>query len=246
LWPRFSSTLSWKNLVKESGRRALLRGVDSWLLKRNVTEVVAQSRTIQTRLAADFGIRADVLWPPPPQRAYRRERYGDEIFVISRLNPLKRVDLLIAALAEPTARHVRALVAGEGESRPHLEALAQQLGVSGRVKFLGRITDDQMLRHLAQCRAVCFTPLAEDYGFVTVEAFASGRAVVTCSDSGGPAELVSHGRTGFVTEPTAAGVATALAQLTDDRALAEALGTNAAAAAAAMTWASAVQRLVIV
>ena len=56
--------------------------------------------------------------------------------------------------------------------------------------------------HLARCRAVCFPPFQEDYGFVTVEAFASRKAVVTCRDSGGPAELVVDGVNGFVCEPT--------------------------------------------
>ena len=74
------------------------------------------------------------------------------------------------------------------------QEVAQRYGVKGltsldvaaRVTFLGRIDDDAMLDRLARCRAVCFTPLDEDYGFVTVEAFASRKAVVTCRDSGGP------------------------------------------------------------
>jgi glycosyltransferase involved in cell wall biosynthesis len=49
-----------------------------------------------------------------------------------------------------------------------------------------------------------FPPLQEDYGFVTVEAFASRKAVITCRDSGGPAELVQDGVSGFVCEPTPA------------------------------------------
>ena len=48
-----------------------------------------------------------MLYPPPPQRDYRCDEYGDYIFVVSRLTPLKRVDLLIRALAEPAARHSR-------------------------------------------------------------------------------------------------------------------------------------------
>ena len=47
-------------------------------------------------------------------------------------------------------------------------------------------------------------PVQEDYGFVTVEAFASRKAVVTCTDSGGPAELVVDGTNGYVSEPNAA------------------------------------------
>jgi glycosyltransferase involved in cell wall biosynthesis len=81
---------------------------------------------------------------------------------------------------------------------------------------------------------------------VTVEAFASAKAVVTCRDSGGPAELVRDGESGLVCEPTPAALAVALARLMDDRALAERLGKGAAAQVAGMKWPDAVKRLVIV
>jgi len=138
------------------------------------------------------------------------------------------------------------VIAGEGDERHELEQLARTLGVADRVTFAGRIGEETMLGHLARCRAVAFTPLAEDYGFVTVEAFASRKAVITCADSGGPTELVKDDETGVVCEPTPASVAIAIARLTDDRRLAERLGANAAARAAAMSWDAAVQRLVIV
>src|SRR6185436_4116502 len=124
-----------------------------WLLKNNVTEVVAQSRTIQGRLARDLNIRADVLRPPPPPRAYRCDGYGYYIFAISRLTPLKRMDLLVKALAEPAARRARAVIAGDGEDRAELEALTARLGIADRVTLAGRITDEALLDHLARCRA---------------------------------------------------------------------------------------------
>ena len=116
---------------------------------------------------------------------------------------------LSMALAEPAARHVRAVIAGEGESRADLERLSASLGVSGRVTWLGRVSDEALIDHLARCRAVCFPPLGEDYGFVTVEAFASRKAVLTCIDSGGPSELVRDGETGLVCDPTPGALAAA-------------------------------------
>jgi glycosyltransferase involved in cell wall biosynthesis len=162
------------------------------------------------------------------------------------LTTLKRLDLLLAALAEPSAREIRAVIAGDGESRDALETLAVSLGVADRVTFLGRIDDQAKLDHLAKCRAVCFTPFAEDYGFVTVEAFASRKAVVTCHDSGGPTELVRHDETGLVCGPTAAGLAAALARVNREPGLAERLGGRAEAVAASMTWPSVVRRLMLV
>ena len=246
LWPRFAASLSPHGRVKEWAKRVAIRAADRWLLTHNVTEVVAQSRTVQRRLALDLQVKSDVVLPPPPPRAYRCDRYGDYIFAVSRLTPLKRLDLLIRALAEPSARHARVVIAGEGESRPDLERLLATLGLSDRVTFLGRISDEALVDHLARCRAVCFPPLDEDYGFVTVEAFASRKAVLTCVDSGGPAELVRDGETGLVCDPTPASIAAAIARVMDDGALAERLGNGAAARVATLTWPAAVKRLVIV
>jgi glycosyltransferase involved in cell wall biosynthesis len=246
LWPRFADALSPRGRVKERAKRVVIRAVDRWLLTRNVTELIAQSHTVQRRLAIDLGVTSDVLRPPPPQRAYRCERYGDYIFAVSRLTPLKRLDLVIRALAEPAARHVRAVIAGEGESRADLERLSASLGVSGRVTWLGRVSDEALIDHLARCRAVCFPPLGEDYGFVTVEAFASRKAVLTCIDSGGPSELVRDGETGLVCDPTPGAMAAAIARVTDDAGFAERLGGAAAEWAARLTWPAAVKRLVIV
>jgi glycosyltransferase involved in cell wall biosynthesis len=246
LWPAFAASISARARMKERVRRLLIHAADWWLLRYRARQVVAQSRTIQRRLMDDLGVRAEVLWPPPPVRAYRCEAYGDYIFTVSRLTHTKRVDLLIRALAEPAARHVRAVIAGEGECRGDLEAMASELGVSGRVRFAGRLEEDELTLHLAQCRAVCFTPYGEDYGFVTSEAFASGKAVLTCSDSGGPTELVRDGETGLVADPAPGDLATALARVMDDRALAERLGRAGSAQVAAMTWPDAVKRLVIV
>jgi glycosyltransferase involved in cell wall biosynthesis len=245
-WPEFAASISRRNRMKERVRRVLTHAADRYFLKQHVTRLVAQSQTIQRRLAHDFGIHAGVLLPPPPPRAYRCDTYGDEIFAISRLTAHKRVDLLIRALAEPPARHVRAAIAGEGESMGDLHRLAASLGVADRVAFLGRIDDDTMLDRLARCRAVCFTPFGEDYGFVTVEAFASRKPVVTCRDSGGPAELVRDGETGCLCDPTPSSVAQGIGRLVDDRALAERLGANASARVAAMTWSDAIRGLVVV
>jgi glycosyltransferase involved in cell wall biosynthesis len=246
LWPRFASAISRRARMKERMRRAFLHAVDWWLLTRHVTDVVAQSRTIQRRLSHDFGIRADVLLPPAPPRAYRCDEYGDYIFTVSRLTPMKRIDLVIRALAEATAANVRLVIAGEGPSRGELEDEAAKCRVGDRVVFLGRIDESTLIDHLARCRAVCFPPSNEDYGFVTVEAFASRKAVVTCQDSGGPTELVRDGDNGFVCEPTPAALGLALARLCDDRPLAERLGSAAAMQAAALTWRATINRLVIV
>lgn len=244
-WPAFSASISAPNRVKESIRRALTHAADRHLLTQHVTRVVAQSQTIQRRLLEDFGIRANVILPPPPQRPYRCDGYGAEMLVISRLTPHKRVDLVLRAIAEPAARHARVTIVGDGDCRTELERLASTLGVANRTTFLGAVDDRTLVDWLAKCRAVCFTPVEEDYGFVTVEAFAARKAVITCHDSGGPSELVVDGESGFICEPTPASVAAAIARLVEDATLAERLGDKGGARAAEMTWSSVVAALLV-
>jgi glycosyltransferase involved in cell wall biosynthesis len=243
LWERFSSGLSPQNRLKESVRRRVLHAADRYLLTRNVSRLFVQSQTIQARLRMWPELKSTVLYPPAPQRPYRCEEFGDYIFMVSRLTPLKRADLLIRALATPEGRGIRAVIGGEGEEHANLTALARELGASDRISLTGSLTDEQLLDHLARCRAVCFPPLEEDYGFVTAEAFASGKAVVTCQDSGGPAELVEPGRTGLVCEATPEALARALARLMDDKPLAEKMGAAARVSADRSSWSNAVTAL---
>ncbi len=241
LWPRFRGSLSWKGKIKESLRRFLIHRLDEFCLDHRVKKLYAQSRTIQARLSAWGGHASEVLYPPAVVRPYRTDGYGDYFFAVSRLVPLKRFDLLLRAVA---GARVRCLIAGEGPERENLESLARDLGVDSLVRFLGRIEDADLISHYARCRAVVFPAYAEDYGLVTLEAFSSGKPVITCDDSGGPAELVVHEKNGLVTNADPAALAEAMRRLADERALTEKMGKEALAEAKQHSWEDAIRKLV--
>jgi glycosyltransferase involved in cell wall biosynthesis len=242
LWDQFSSHLSWKGRIKEGMRRALIHRVDKHLFNKMQRRYVI-STTVQARLRRFGGIQSTVLYPPPPKRDYRHESYGNYLFGVSRLSPLKRFDLVLRALAEPVAAGIPFVIAGEGAELERLRGLAGHLGIEDRVKFVGRLSDKEMIEHFARCRAVVFPPFNEDYGFVTVEAFMCGKPVITCADSGGPSELVRDGENGYVTDPAPEALAVAMRKLTDDRNLAQRLGEAGHAMATQMTWSKAIQEL---
>ena len=242
-WPRFSKPLSWQARAKERLRRRVIHAADRYLLTRNVRRVFAQSTTIQRRLEQWGGIPSQVLRPPPPPRPYRCDGYGDYLFVVSRLSPLKRVGLVLEALAHPVAGGIRCVIAGDGEEHAALRARIDTLGLGGRVRLAGSIGDTELVEHLARCRAVCYPPSAEDYGLVTLEAFVSRKAIITCSDSGGPAELVRPDEDGLVVAPEPESLATAFRRVMDDVAFAERLGAAAEARAAEFTWDKTIPRL---
>ncbi|HJU41199.1 MAG TPA: glycosyltransferase, partial [Vicinamibacterales bacterium] len=233
-----------KGRIKEGMRRALIHRVDKYLFERMQKRFVI-SATVQARLRRFGGIQSDVLYPPPPKRDYRHDYYGDYLFGVSRLAPLKRFDLVLRALAEPVAAGIKCVIAGEGAELDRLMQLRSHLELEHRVQFVGRLDEEGLIEHLARCRAVVFPPWNEDYGFVTVEAFMCGKPVITCHDSGGPAELVHDGENGLVTAPAAEALAHAMRRVMDDRNLAMRMGEEGTRQARAMTWSGAIRQLLL-
>ena len=234
-----------KGRLKETVRRFFIHRLDRRLLSQNVNRFLTISKTVTDRVEHFIGVPSTVLHPPAPARAYRCEGYEPYVFAVSRLHTLKRMDLLIEAMAAMKDRSLRAVIAGEGDDEPRLKAMIREKGLEGRVGLAGPLSEEGKLDHYARCRVVYFAPLNEDYGFVTLEAMSSGKPVLTATDAGGPTEQVEHQSTGWVLEPSARAFADALDQVAADRALAERLGRNALAYAARHTWEQVVPSLLL-
>jgi glycosyltransferase involved in cell wall biosynthesis len=185
----------------------------------------AISRNVAARLRRFNGLDAEPLYPPPKLAGrLAAGGYGDAVFTAGRLDPTKRFDLLLRALAA-CRTPVRARLAGEGPERERLEALARELGIAERVDFLGWVDEERLLGEYRDALAVFYAPYDEDYGYVTIEAFRCAKPVLTATDSGGVLEFVEDGRNGFAVpaeEPGA--MAARLDALFSDRELAARLG----------------------
>ncbi len=89
-----------------------------------------------------------------------------------------------------------------GRSATRLERLAAELHLGERVRFLGRVPDDELVHLYRACRAVVYVPIDEDYGYAAVEGLMAGKPVLTATDSGGTREfVVADGVNGAVVAP---------------------------------------------
>ncbi|MCC7416503.1 MAG: glycosyltransferase family 4 protein [Acidobacteria bacterium] len=202
------------------------------------------AKNTSARLALYNGMAADPLYHPPPLAARMRPGpYGSYILSAGRLEPTKRVDLIIRAFAK-TRPPLRLFVVGEGPLGPDLRALAESLGVHDRVTFTGRVDEHPLVDLYAEALAVVFPPYDEDYGYVTLEAFLARKPVITTTDAGGPLEFVEHEATGLVAAPDPESIAAAIERLASDRACAARLGDAGFERARAITWDAVIDRLV--
>ena len=119
------------------------------------------------------------------------------------------------------------MICGESEDSAYYDQLRNDiatLGLRNRVTLLGRVGEKEKLRLYADCLAVLYPPSDEDYGYITLEAMLSSKAVVTCTDSGGPLEFVVDGVTGSVAAPEPEPLGRAMARMWENRAVAATMG----------------------
>jgi glycosyltransferase involved in cell wall biosynthesis len=181
----------------------------------NAKAVFTIAERVSQRLMQHNGIASKALYhPPADDAAFHCAEAMPYIFAPSRLEILKRQDLLLKAVAA-CPRPVQVIFGGTGGRRSFLEDLARELGITDRVRFLGEISRAEMIALYAHATAVFFGPLDEDYGYVTLEAMLSSKPVITCTDSGGPLEFVIDNETGLICAPTVEGVAQALVRIVD-------------------------------
>jgi glycosyltransferase involved in cell wall biosynthesis len=223
--------------------REKLITIDSRML-RECERIFTNSRNTADRLRKFNDVSATPMYHPPPlARQLREGSFGDYVLVVARLEPLKRVELAIRAMAH-VPPPLRLVVVGDGTARAAIERAASESGAGDRIEFTGALWGEAVARLYADALAVVYTPFDEDYGYVTLEAFLAGKPVVTATDSGGPLEFVRDGGSGFVCAPNPRGVADAINRLAVDRALAERLGRAGQACARTITWDGVIEQLV--
>lgn len=108
---------------------------------------------------------------------------------------VKNIPMLLRAAAQVNNAHVHFIVAGEGELRLSLEAMAAELGVADRVHFIGSC--DNVAELLAISFAGVLTSKAEGFSNSLIEYMAAGLPVVA-TNVGGAAEVIEDGVNGYL------------------------------------------------
>jgi phosphatidylinositol alpha-1,6-mannosyltransferase len=192
----------------------------AWMVRgvlRNAEFLIANSRNTARILHLEWGVPAervcvlhpgvdtDYFCPAGDDRAIRQRRgWGDRpvILTVGRLQKRKGHDVMIQALGtiRRSVPNVLYVVAGDGEERPALDALAASEGAVDHVQFLGEIGDADLLACYRQCDLFVLPNRQvgkdiEGFGMVLLEAQACGKAVVAGA-SGGTAETMRIPQTG--------------------------------------------------
>ncbi|MCU1680277.1 MAG: glucosyltransferase [Amycolatopsis sp.] len=157
-------------------------------------ELLATHGLPEAAHAVSCGI--DVAHYAPERREIHTR--GTSVLFVGRLDREKNVDELIRAVA--TLPGVRAELVGDGACRQRLTELAEYLGVAGRIRFHGVVSDADLVRAYRRCDVFCMPGTAELQSLATMEAMSAGLPVVAANAMALP-HLVHHGVNGFLYTP---------------------------------------------
>jgi glycosyltransferase involved in cell wall biosynthesis len=174
-----------------------------------VDQFIANSTTVQRRIAKTYRRSAEVIHPPVAVDAFAPGPSQDFYLLAGQLVPYKRSAVAVEAFNRMGKKLV---VAGEGSELFQLKRMA------GPTVRIAGPQSGQALRELyAGCRALIF-PGEEDFGIVPVEAMASGKPVVGY-DRGGLRDTVTDGTTGILyPDPSVEGLIAAIERFERDHA----------------------------
>lgn len=212
-YPEVKLVLYWHlDITKQKILGKLFNGQTKKLLKRADKIVATSPNYIEgSKFLADYREKCTVIPCCVSQARISDEKQnaGEEVrarydgkiicFALGRHIPYKGMEYLVRASKLLDDRFV-VLIGGEGELTPSLKQLAAD---DGKVKFLGKLSDDEVNAHLNACDIFCFPSITknEAFGIALAEAMAAGKPSVTFTIEGSGVNYVSlNGVTGIEVE----------------------------------------------
>ncbi len=195
LLPKFLHPLAMKIIWADAGR--ILRKMDALTTPtKRAAELLENAAGVRGVLAISCGIDASRFANNTPT-----SNSNPVALFLGRLDDEKKIDELLRAAAKLTEYpNLRVELVGDGGERERLKALAEHLGISDRVSFLGHVSDQELPGIYERCTVFVMPSIAELQSIATMEAMASGRPVIGADAMALP-HLVHDGDNGYLFPP---------------------------------------------
>lgn len=164
--------------------------------------IYANSRNVSNRLRRFCSHEATALYHPPALAHLLAPQESEPYFLCpGRIETMKRPDFVIKSLAltqQPV--HIRFVgTATDPIFEKKLTQMVKELGLDDRVSWEGFVPEPRLVDLYGKSQAVVYSPIDEDYGYVSLEAALSHKPVLTTESSGGVLEFVNED-TGWVSK----------------------------------------------
>jgi len=175
--------------------------------------IIADSENISKRIQHYLGKQSTVIYPPCDTQNFTWQGQEDYYLSTGRLDPLKRIDLIIQAFLKMPDKKL--VITSGGKELPKLQKLANQ---APNIYFTGWIDDKKLIELMGKAIATLYVAKEEDFGISPLESMAAGKPVIGAAE-GGLLETIIPAKTGFLIEPSLATIRQAVIDMTPQRAL---------------------------
>ena len=182
---------------------------------RRMDLVIANSQNVRKRIKKYLGLESIVIYPPCDTEKFKFLGQRDYYLSTARVDPLKRVDLIVKAFLKMPDKNL--IVISGGSDLPKIQKMAKG---AKNIKILGWVTEEKLRELIGNCIATIYIPRDEDFGISPVESMAAGKPVIGVKE-GGLLETIVDGETGILipSEPDEKDIIKAVQTLTPKLAL---------------------------
>lgn len=171
-------------------------------INKYIDKYIANSEIVQKRIKRYYNRESEIIYPPVHTNHYKWKDNNEYFLSISGLYPEKRIDTIISAFKSTPEKEIRIIGTGMNYKKLAKGCI--------NIKFLGSVSEEEKIELLSNCTALISIPMHEDFGIVTIEAFASGKPVIGIKEGYTEYQINPYKNGIFVDEPTPLGLAKAI------------------------------------
>ena len=181
---------------------------------KQVDKIITNSKNTQERIQKAYKRTSEIVYPCVDTTKYKFIKSGDFYLSVNRLYPEKRIELQFEAFEKmPDQKLV--LVGGNlpgDNSQKYAEKLLKNKPEN--VQYLGKVTEEELIKLYGQCKAHITTAYDEDFGMTPIEAMSCGKPTIAPHE-GGYIESITED-TGILIKPEVEEIINAIQQINKD------------------------------
>ena len=168
--------------------------------KKNVphlNKILANSVNIQKRIKKYWGVDSSVVYCAVDTKKFYCNKSGSYWLSVNRIYSAKRIELQLKAFEKlPNEKLIIVGGIANGDGSEGYKNKMEKISPLN-VKFLGKISENNLIDLYSNCKGFITTSLNEDFGLTPIEAMASGKPVIAPNE-GGYKETIINGKTGIL------------------------------------------------
>lgn len=195
------------SILRKMIRKIIADQTDAFIACSNLTETFLKEQFPKTRVEKSFQTIDVLQWKQHidslPNKATLRKKLSiseDKIIILSVGNfiPLKNLEILISQI--PIIPNCELILVGEGPLKATFEAQIKAQNSASKIKLLPHLSHDELKKYYKACDIFIFPTHRDTFGYVVLEALASGKPVL-CSKNSGASSIIEEGINGFIIDP---------------------------------------------